>query len=46
MKSDQNGIELIWSRKEADDFLQAIDKCNQVDESNCCHDVLWAIENH
>ena len=44
MKSDQNGIELIqyhdldslagtWSKKEADEFLQAIDKFNQVDES-------------
>ena len=44
MKSDQNGIELMqyhdldslagtWSREEADDFLQAIDKFNQVDES-------------
>jgi len=44
MKSDQNGIELTqyhdldslagtWSTEEADDFLQAIDKFNQVDES-------------
>jgi hypothetical protein len=40
MKIDQNGIELMryhdlnslagsWSRREADDFLQAIDKFNQ-----------------
>jgi hypothetical protein len=44
MKSDQNGIELMqyhdldslagtWSRKDADDFLQAIEKFNQVDEN-------------
>jgi hypothetical protein len=44
MKSDKNGIELIqyhdldslagtWSRKEADEFLQTIDKFNQIDES-------------
>lgn len=44
MRSDENEIELTqyddldslagtWSRKEADEFFQTIDKFNQVDES-------------